>query len=73
MLQSFMDGNHRTAWLLQNFILMDSGYPPLLIDDVNYNKYEQVKEETRKWGGLDIRPFIRCIYGCMEDTIRVSL
>ncbi|KAK4304777.1 hypothetical protein Pmani_014610 [Petrolisthes manimaculis] len=66
----FSDGNGRTARLLMNFLLMQAGYPPVIIrkqDRLLY--YECLK--TANEG--DTRPFIRFIAHCTEKTLDVYL
>ncbi len=42
----FIDGNGRTARLLMNFVLMQSGYPPAVILKVDRRKYYRVLKEA---------------------------
>ena len=52
----FVDGNGRTSRLLMNLILMQSGYPPVIIrkqDRLNYYQFLETANEG------DIRPFVR--------------
>ncbi|XP_076029988.1 FIC domain protein adenylyltransferase [Oratosquilla oratoria] len=66
----FVDGNGRTARLLMNFLLMQAGYPPVIIrkqDRMQY--YEHL--QTANLG--DTRPFVRFIADCTEKTLDVYL
>ncbi|KAH7684657.1 fic protein family protein [Aphelenchoides avenae] len=62
----FIDGNGRTARLLMNFILMQSGFPPVIIP---------VEERGRYYASLraanegDLRPFIRFIAELTDKTL----
>jgi Fic family protein len=69
MLQAFPEANHRTGRLLQDFILMDSGYPPVFISDIP--KYEKIIRNISDKPGSDLRPFIRFIYDCLKETIEI--
>ena len=62
----FYDGNGRTSRLLMNLILMQAGYPAVTIkveDRLHY--YETLQSANRG----DIRPFIRFIAECTEETL----
>ncbi len=62
----FIDGNGRTSRLLMNLILMQSGFPPVIIrkqDRLPYYKHLVTANEG------DIRPFIRFIAECTERTL----
>lgn len=62
----FYDGNGRTSRLLMNLILMQAGYPPIIIhkeEKLSYYEYLQ----TANAG--DVRPFIRFIARCTERTL----
>jgi len=66
----FSDGNGRTSRLLMNLILMQAGYPPIIIrkqDRIKYYDYLQQANEG------DVRPFIRFIAQCAEQTLDVYL
>ena len=52
----FVDGNGRTSRLLMNLILMQSGYPPVIIRKQDRLKYYQFLETANEG---DIRPFVR--------------
>ena len=62
----FYDGNGRTSRLLMNLILMQAGYPPVTILKEDKHLYYQ-HLETANDG--DVRPFIRFIAKCTEDTL----
>ena len=62
----FWDGNGRTSRLLMNLILMQAGYPPVIIR--KQDKHEYYKHlETANDG--DVRPFIRFIARSTERTL----
>ncbi|RXG61210.1 Adenosine monophosphate-protein transferase FICD-like protein [Armadillidium vulgare] len=66
----FVDGNGRTARLLMNFLLMQAGYPPVIIrkqDRLHYYDTLQLANDG------DTRPFIRFVARCMENTLDVYL
>ena len=44
----FIDGNCRTARLLMNLILIQNGYPPAIILNVDRRKYYRVLKEADK-------------------------
>lgn len=62
----FYDGNGRTSRLLMNLILMQAGYPPIIIMKGEKQEYFELLE-TANAG--DIRPFIRFIAKCTERTL----
>jgi Fic family protein len=62
----FVDGNGRTARLLMNLILMQAGFPPVIIfveDRLRY--YETLKMANEG----DLRPFIRFIAATTDQTL----
>lgn len=66
----FIDGNGRMARLLMNLILMQAGFPPVIIrkqDRQNYYEYLELADEG------DTRPFKRFIAECTERTLDVYL
>ena len=62
----FYDGNGRTSRLLMNLILMQAGYPPIIIRVEDKHEYYQ-HLQTANTG--DYRPFIRFIARCTEMTL----
>ena len=62
----FYDGNGRTSRLLMNLILMQAGYPPIIIKVEEKHEYYQ-HLNTANDG--DVRPFIRFIARCTERTL----
>ncbi|TRY74605.1 hypothetical protein TCAL_00770 [Tigriopus californicus] len=62
----FVDGNGRTSRLLMNLILMQSGYPPIIIRKQDRLKYYQALVTANEG---DIRPFVRFIAECTERTL----
>ena len=66
----FVDGNGRTARLLMNLILMQSGFPPVTIsfsDRLAYYEFLQLGNEG------DIRPFLRFVASCTERSLDAYL
>ena len=66
----FVDGNGRTSRLLMNLILMQHGYPPVIIrkqDRLDYYQHLVTANEG------DIRPFVRFIATCTERTLDAYL
>jgi len=66
----FVDGNGRTSRLLMNLVLMQAGYPPVIIrraDRELYYKYLSTANQG------DIRPFVRFIADCTEKTLDAYL
>ena len=66
----FSDGNGRTSRLLMNLILMQAGYPPVIIRKQDRVKYYEYLEQANEG---DVRPFIRFIAQCAEQTLDVYL
>jgi len=62
----FYDGNGRTSRLLMNLILMQAGYPPIIIPVERRAEYY---EHLKAANDGDIRPFVRFIARCTEQTI----
>lgn len=66
----FYDGNGRTSRLLMNLILMQAGYPPVIIRKEDKHDYYR-HLETANDG--DVRPFIRFIARSTEMTLEAYL
>ena len=62
----FVDGNGRTSRLLMNLILMQAGYPPVIIRKQDRLMYYQHLVTANEG---DIRPFVRFIAECTERTL----
>ena len=62
----FVDGNGRTSRLLMNLILMQAGFPPVIIRKQDRLEYFNSLEQANNG---DIKPFIRFIAGCLEQTL----
>jgi len=66
----FVDGNGRTSRLLMNLILMQHGFPPVIIrkqDRLQYYQYLVTANEG------DVRPFVRFIAKCTDRTLQAYL
>ena len=63
----FTDGNGRTSRLLMNWILMQNGFPPVIIRKQDRLSYYQHLETVQESG--DIRPFVRFIAMCTARTL----
>ena len=62
----FLDGNGRTSRLLMNLFLMRAGYPPVIIrKESRYEYYEHLNVANKG----DVRPFIRFIAKCTEESL----
>uniref|UniRef100_A0A6A7G0A8 Protein adenylyltransferase Fic n=2 Tax=Hirondellea gigas TaxID=1518452 RepID=A0A6A7G0A8_9CRUS len=66
----FVDGNGRTARLLMNFLLMQAGYPPIIIRHQDRLQYYDTLQAANEG---DTRPFVRFISHCTEKTLDVYL
>lgn len=66
----FVDGNGRTSRLLMNMILMQAGYPPVIIHKQHRHKYY---ENLQIANSGDVRPFVRFIAECTEQTLDLFL
>merc|ERR1711997_721978 len=62
----FVDGNGRTSRLLMNLILMQHGFPPVIIRKQDRLQYYQHLVTANEG---DIRPFVRFIAKCTERTL----
>ncbi|XP_065332307.1 protein adenylyltransferase Fic [Cloeon dipterum] len=66
----FTDGNGRTSRLLMNLILMQAGYAPVIIPKQERQRYYEYLEVANSG---DVRPFIRYIAECTEQTLELYL
>merc|ERR1711988_1644343 len=66
----FTDGNGRTSRLLMNWILMQNGFPPVIIRKQDRFLYYQHLVTANEG---DIRPFVRFIAECTENTLDAYL
>lgn len=66
----FTDGNGRTSRLLMNLILMQAGYPPVIILKQHRHLYYQHLQTANEG---DVRPFVRFIAECTERTLDLYL
>ena len=67
----FVDGNGRTARLLMNLILMQSGYPPAIIRKRDRLKYLQLLEDAQIGGGSE--PFHAFIFQTVDRSLDICL
>jgi Fic family protein len=67
----FIDGNGRTARLLINLLLMQSGYPPCLIQKEERLEYINAIERAENFNELD--DYYRVIFGGIERSLDVYL
>ncbi|KAK0397783.1 hypothetical protein QR680_002268 [Steinernema hermaphroditum] len=63
----FVDGNGRTARLLMNLILMQAGFPPVIIPVEERLTYYKCLQEANQG---DLRPFIRFIAKLTDNTLQ---
>uniref|UniRef100_A0A1B6L271 Protein adenylyltransferase Fic n=1 Tax=Graphocephala atropunctata TaxID=36148 RepID=A0A1B6L271_9HEMI len=66
----FSDGNGRTSRLLMNLILMQAGFPPVIVLKQNRHRYYRMLELANDG---DVRPFIRFIAESTEQTLDLFL
>lgn len=66
----FDDGNGRTSRLLMNAILMQAGFPPVIILKQDRHRYYEYLDLANEG---DIRPFVRFIADCTEKTLDLFL
>ncbi|XP_046752458.1 protein adenylyltransferase Fic isoform X1 [Diprion similis] len=66
----FSDGNGRTSRLLMNMILMQAGYPPVIVHKQHRHKYYEYLQLANTG---DVRPFVRFIGECTEQTLDLFL
>lgn len=62
----FYDGNGRTSRLLMNLILMQAGYPPVIVRVEDRQTYYDTLQLVNMG---DVHPFIRFIAECTERTL----
>ena len=67
----FIDGNGRTARLLQNFELMKAGFPPIIIKKEQRLKYYSVLDKAHTKNQPE--GFIKLTAGCLEESLNLYL
>lgn len=69
----FINGNGRTARLVMNFLLMQHGYPPIIVkaDGPSETEYYQTLESGDITG--DLTPFVEFINRTTESTLKTYL
>lgn len=67
----FVDGNGRTARLLMNLILEQSGYPPAIIRKEDRLKYIEALEQAQTGGSTDA--FYTLVYQAIEHSLNIYL
>lgn len=66
----FADGNGRTARLLLNLILMQNGYPPIIIKADPQDRLEYYTTLEKASVENDLEPFIHLIIKCTEQSLK---
>lgn len=67
----FVDGNGRTARLLMNLILQQSGYPPAIIRKEDRLKYIEALEQAQTGGSTDA--FYALVYEAVDRSLDIYL
>jgi Fic family protein len=67
----FTDGNGRTARLLMNLLLLQSGYPPAIIQREERKKYIDSIEKAQLGGSLN--DFLQLMYKSVERSLNIYL
>lgn len=67
----FADGNGRTARLLMNMLLMQTGYPPAIIRKEERGTYINALEKAQLGGNMD--NFLTLIYKSIERSLDIYL
>lgn len=67
----FVDGNGRTARLLMNLILLQSGYPPAVIRKRDRLKYLQLLEAAQTGGSPE--PFYDFVFRAIDRSLDICL
>jgi len=66
----FVDGNGRTGRLLMNFILMQKGYPPVIILKADRKKYYRTLDQAHQG---NLVPFVNFVAGSAERSLNLYL
>ncbi len=67
----FVDGNGRTARLLMNLVLQQSGYPPAIIRKEDRLKYIEALEQAQTGGSTDA--FYTMVYEAVDRSLDIYL
>lgn len=67
----FVDGNGRTARLIMNLVLMQSGFPPVIIPKEDRQEYLRVIEKAQLGGS--ILPYQNFMYHAIDKSLERSL
>lgn len=67
----FVDGNGRTARLLMNLLLMQTGYPAAIIRPENRNTYVTALEKAQMGGSME--EYYECIFAAIDRSLDIYL
>lgn len=67
----FVDGNGRTARLLMNLVLLQTGYPPAIISNLIRRSYIDAIEQAQLGGSLD--NYYQIIYQAIDKSLDIYL
>jgi Fic family protein len=67
----FVDGNGRTARLLMNLLLMQQGYPPIIVAPKHRLKYINSLEKAQLTGNLD--DYVGLMYRLLDVSLNIYL
>lgn len=67
----FTDGNGRTARLLMNFLLMQQGYPPIIVAPKNRLNYINSLEKAQLSGNMT--DYITLMYKLLDQSLNIYL
>jgi Fic family protein len=67
----FVDGNGRTARLLMNLLLMQQGYPPIIVAPKHRLKYINSLEKAQLTGNMD--DYVGLMYRLLDTSLNIYL